>query len=425
MKARLRILHAAQLVAVTTRGQLFLRGAEQNTVEVILDGGVVVGNDGNILFVGSSAEVETQSAGYTFDEDIDATGRCVLPGFVDAHSHPVWSGDRCHEFKLKLAGATYMEVQKAGGGIAFTVRHTAASTEEELGVLLRQRLDRMLRCGTTTAEAKSGYGLEKDTELKMLRVIHQAKGRHPIDLVSTFLGAHAVPAGMTSEQATAAVLEMIPVVVAERDAGLNDVENIDVFCETGVFSCDESRRILAAGAAAGMEINFHGDELSALQSGELAGELSALAVSHLEHVSPEGIAAMARRPTFAVLLPTTVYVLRIAPPPTRAFIDGGVPVALGSDFCPNAHCLSMPMTMNLACVLMRMTCNEALVAATINAAASIKRSHVCGSIEVGKWGDLVLLDAPLWEHVIYEMGDAPVTAVFKKGCCVWRAPHSS
>jgi imidazolonepropionase len=266
-------------------------------------------------------------------------------------------------------------------------------------------------------EGKSGYGLEPASELKMLRVLKRASDVHPIDIISTFCGAHAVPAGLTSEEATINVIEeQLPRVLEERDKGLNNAENIDVFCESGVFNRDESRRILLAGKTlGGLRINFHGDEITPTRSGELAGEIGATAVSHLEHVTDEGIKAMAAVPTFAVLLPTTAYVLRIKPPPARKLIDGGVPVALGSDFCPNAHSMSMPNAMNLACVLMHMTVEEALVAATINAAASIGRSGECGSIEKGKLGDLVVVRCPRWEHVVYQMVDPPIEIVFKRG----------
>ena len=279
-----------------------------------------------------------------------------------------------------------------------------------------QRLDRMLRFGTTTIEAKSGYGLEVEAELKLLRVLHRCNERHPIDIVSTFCGAHAVPAGKTSEEATVDVIEVqLPRVMQERAEEKNSVVNIDVFCETGVFNREESRRVLEAGKNAGLMINFHGDELSRTHSGELGGELGAHAISHLEHVTDEGIVAMSKKPTFAVLLPTTAYVLRISPPPARKLIEGGVPVALGSDFCPNAHSMSMPHVMNLAAVMMRMTVSEALVAATINAAASLQLSDRIGSLEVGKMGDAVIIDAPLWEHVVYQMVDPPIQCVIKGG----------
>eukprot|EP00760_Papus_ankaliazontas_P038581 PhM_4_TR9197/c0_g1_i1/m.16020/K01468/hutI, AMDHD1; imidazolonepropionase len=416
----LRIHSLSQLVTVCSKKQRYLAGDDQKSVEVIRNNGcVVVGHDGLIAAVGTNETVAAQlPCGATFAVNLDGTGKCVIPGLVDGHTHPVWSGDRSHEFAMKLAGASYAEVHAAGGGINYTVEHTRKSTEDELLSLLVERLSTMLALGTTLAEAKSGYGLNTETELKMLRVIERAKGLQPIELVANFCGAHSVPKGMTaSEAADVIVKEMIPAVVAAKQRGEINAELCDVFHEKGFFESDDSRRILKAAREAGMEVNFHGDELNPVGSGELAGEggIDALAVSHLEHVSEAGRAAMARRPTAAVLLPTTAYMLRLVPPPARDLIASKVPVALGSDFCPNAFCLNMPAVMNLACVLMRMTMPEALVASTINAAYSIGRSATHGSIEVGKCGDLVVLDCPNWEHLIYRFTHPPIQAVIKKG----------
>jgi len=290
-----------------------------------------------------------------------------------------------------------MEIHAAGGGIGYTVRCTRESSRAELEVLLKQRLDRMLTQGTTTIEAKSGYGLEFETELKMLQVLHNLDRTHPIDIVSNYCGAHSVPAGLTAAAYTEALIsEQLPAIMAEKKAGTINPQLMDVFCEKGVFSTEQSQRILEAGKAYGLEANFH-----------------------LEHVSAAGIQAMARAGTVAVLLPTTAYVLRIAMPPARALIDAGVAVALGSDFNPNAHCVSLPFVMNLACVQMRMTLNEALVAATLNAAASLKRSVTHGSLEVGKFADFVVVGHPVWEHIIYELVDPPISQVFKNGINVF------
>jgi imidazolonepropionase len=417
--------NAAQVVQVVAHQQRLLKGKSAcNALDIICLGSLLISGDGNIALVGPTADVDSAIAerGLQVDHVMDCTGKVLLPGFVDAHTHPVWSGDRCHEFVMKLAGATYLEVQKAGGGIGFTTRSTRDTSEDELLSLLITRMNRMMRTGTTTLEGKSGYGLETDTELKMLRVLHRADVAHPLTVVSTFCGAHAVPAGKSSQEATRDVIDVqLPAVLRERDEGKNSVKAIDVFCETGVFSHNESYEILEAGRAAGLRLNFHGDELSCTNSGELAGKVGAHAVAHLEHVTPEGIAAMAAVDCFGVLLPSTAYVLRIAPPPARALIDGNVPVALGSDFCPNAHMMSMPHTMNLACVLMHMTVEEALVAATINSAASLGISDVCGSLEVGKWGDVVVLDATKWEHIVYEMVDPPICAVLKRGKIIFQS----
>ncbi|XP_066538045.1 probable imidazolonepropionase isoform X2 [Hoplias malabaricus] len=330
---------------------------------------------------------------------------CVLPGLIDAHTHPVWAGDRVHEFAMKLAGATYMQVHEAGGGIHFTVKHTHAAAFETLLESLKGRLERMLRTGTTLVECKSGYGLELDTELKMLRVIDAARRSMPIGISSTYCGAHAVPRGKTTEEATKDIVcVQLPAIEKLITAGSLQVDNIDVFCEKGVFDLDSTRRILQAGKDMGLSINFHGDELHPMNSAQLGMELGALAISHLEEVTDDGIAAMATAKTSAVLLPTTAYILRLPCPRARDMLDAGVIVSLGSDFNPNAYCCSMPMVMHLACVTLKMSMPEALAAATINAAYALNCSQLHGSLEPGKQGDLLIINAPRWEHLIYQFG---------------------
>lgn len=431
---RLRIHNAGQIVCVRnsndggssgSSGQPAVGADAMRRVDVLSaaeEGAplqLVVGADGRIAALGTASAVDARvGRDATFGADVDARGGALLPGLADAHTHPVWSGDRVHEFALKLGGAGYMDVHRMGGGIGFTVRHTRASGEAELAGLLRRRLGRMLRCGTTLAEAKSGYGLDTATELKMLRVIHASS--HAVELVGTFLGAHSVPAGTTAQaQAQLVAGEMTREVAAAMRRGEVSPTFVDVFHEEGVFDYDQTRAILAAGRdVAGLEPSFHGDELHHCRSAELAGDIGARAVSHLEMVSRDGIAALTRRPTFAVLLPTTAYLMRLKPPPARDLIAAGVPVALGTDFNPNAHCLSMPLTMNMACVLMHMSMEEALVASTLNAAAAIGRAEDYGTLEKGKWGDVLILDAPRWEHIAYELADPPITHVFKKGVLV-------
>jgi imidazolonepropionase len=252
-------------------------------------------------------------------------------------------------------------------------------------------------------------------------VIESAKRSHTVDIVSNYCGAHSVPKGSTAEEATKDIIErQLPALAALREAGELSVDQIDVFCEKGVFSTESSRAILEAGLKQGLAINFHGDELNYTGSCEMGADIGATAISHVEHVSEDGIKRMADKDVAAVLLPTTAYVLRITPPPARALVDGGVIVALGSDFNPNAHCSSMPHVMNLACVTMKMTVNEALVAATLNAAKALGKSAEFGSIEAGKRGDMVVVAASQWEHLVYQMGTAAVKEVIKNGEVVFR-----
>jgi imidazolonepropionase len=325
-----------------------------------------------------------------------------------------------NEFSMKLAGATYMEIHAKGGGIGKTVGHTRESSEEELLSLLLARLRRFLKLGTTLLEAKSGYGLELSTELKQLRVIQRANEVQPVELVANYCGAHSVPQGKTAAEAVKDIINhQLPQIKRQKEEKSINPEFIDVFCEKNVFSAAQSEEILRAGQAAGLCINFHGDELSFTGSAELGGKLKATAISHLEHISVQGMKEMAHNNVIAVLLPTTAYILRIKPPPAVEMLENNMILALGSDFNPNAHCFSMPFVMNLACVTMKLSLQQALNAATINAAASINRGNSHGSLEVGKVGDFVVLRAESWDNLIYELVDPPILYVAKKGRIVY------
>ncbi|XP_013419726.1 probable imidazolonepropionase [Lingula anatina] len=418
------LVHSArQVVLVASKGERFLKGEDMKHIAVLEKDGangvsIIVGRDGLIHAVGYDADIQKKYCDAEFDRSLDASGMCIVPGLVDGHTHPVWAGDRVHEFAMKLAGATYMEVHAAGGGINFTVDHTRKASEDQLLKDFEERLRRMLRCGTTLVECKSGYGLDVETEVKMLKVMEKAKKIVPIDISSTFCGAHSVPKGKTADEAADDVINVqLSSIKALMDSGELGVDSIDVFCEKGVYDVEQTRRILQAGKDMGLLINFHGEELNYLGSAQMGAELSATAISHLEEVSDEGIAAMATSNTVAVVLPTTAYILRLRAPPVRKMIDGGVPVALGTDFNPNAFCLSMPLVMHLACVNFRMTMNEALCAATLNAAASVGKSNSHGSIEVGKVGDMLVINAPRWEHLIYQLGgqDHVIKHVIRRG----------
>jgi len=413
---------AEQIVQVTSNGERYLKGSAMDKIAIISNGALVVGLDGKIVAVGPNDMIRKEFVNDTFDSYIDCTGKSIVPGLVDAHTHPVWSGNRVREFAAKLKGATYMDIHKMGGGIGYTVNCVHESSEMELYGLLRYRLGRMIMKGTTLVEAKSGYGLNLLNELKMLRVIHRAAKEHPIDIVSTYLGAHSVPKGYTAAEATKDIIEVqIPELAKRKDAGEINPEFIDVFHEKGVFEYKDTNEILQAGKRAGFLINFHGDELNANCSAELAAELGARAVTHCEEISEKGILDIARSKTVAVLLPTTAHILRLKYPPARKMIQAGGIVALGSDFNPNAFCMSMPFVMHLACVSMRLSMCEALAAATINAAYSINREKTHGSLEVGKCGDFLVVGHQNWEHLIYELADPPIVAIIKNGEHVTRA----
>lgn len=376
-----------------------LAGKDMQSVSVLeaapSDGlSVVADNNGLIHAIGTDSEINASLPDCNYAQEVDASGMCVLPGLVDAHTHPVWAGDRVHEFSMKLAGATYMDIHSKGGGIGYTVRCTCQASEEELYASLSSRFSAMLKNGTTLVEAKSGYGLDKENEVKMLKVIERARRDHTIGISSTYCGAHSIPSGSTMEQATTDIIDVqIPHIGKLMQSGDLVVDSIDVFCEKGVFDLDNTRRILLAGKAINLPANFHGDELHPMNAAELSGEIGARAISHLEEVSDDGIAAMATAQVVAVLLPTTAYVLRLKCPPARRMIDKGVAVALGSDFNPNAFCMSMPMVMNLACVTLRLTMPEALIGATLNAAAALGKSDRFGSIEIGKVADFIIVNA--------------------------------
>ena len=344
-------------------------------------------------------------------EKLDAGGRVVMPGFVDPHTHLVFGGSREHEYVMKLEGKGYMEIMEAGGGIFSTVRATRTATEDELVDQARRRLDRMLTWGTTTVEAKSGYGLTVEDELKCLRAALRLGKEHPADIVSTFLGAHAVPE-RTDPDAYIELLvhEAVPKVASEGLA-----EFCDVFCEKGVFSVDQSRKLLSAAAEAGLAPKLHADELSQLGGSELAAEVGAVSADHLLMASDAGIGAMAREGVMGVLLPGTPFVLRTDYPRARYMVEQGLPLALATDLNPNCLTEGMPLMISLACVQMRMLPAEAIVAATLNAAYAINRADEVGSLDVGKKADMIILDAPNHIHLPYHFGINLVDTVIKEG----------
>lgn len=348
---------------------------------------------------------------------IDARGQCAVPGFVDPHTHFLFAGARAEEFDDRLAGVPYLTLLARGGGIVATMRETRAATEEALFVHGARVLRSMLSLGVTTVEGKSGYGLDRETELRLLRVLRRLDRELPTSVAATYLGAHAVPpeyAGRPDDYVDFLVDEMLPLIAREHLA-----EFVDVFCETGVFTAAQARRILAAARARGFSLKLHADEMSSTGGAELAAALGAVSADHLLSVSPEGIEALAGSRTVAVLLPATAFCMRKAYAPARRLIDSGAAVALASDYNPGScYTYSLPLVFALAVIAMHMTAAEALTAATLNAAAALGRADVIGSIEPGKRGDIVLLDAPDYRYLSYQTGLNLARTVFKDGAVV-------
>ncbi len=344
---------------------------------------------------------------------LDAARGTVVPGFVDPHTHVVYAGDRREELRRRLAGATYAEIAASGGGIVSTVSATREASEDALVDSARQRLGEMLRCGTTTAEAKSGYGLETGTELKMLRAVRRLAAGQPIDLVATFLGAHEIPVEYRERrQAYLDLLvgEMIPAVAAEGLAGW-----CDVFCETGVYTPEESRLILEAGARHGLRPRIHADELAASGGSDVASAVGARSADHLLFVTPASADRMAASGVVATLLPAAAFYLKIGRfAPARMLIERGVAVALATDLNPGGGFTpSMPFVMTLACFAMGMTLEEALVGATLNAAYAIGRDAEAGSLEPGKLMDAVVIDGEVVDLI--RVGAPAIRHVVKRG----------
>jgi len=375
--------------------------------------GVVAASGGRIVFVGS--EDAWRAAGSLAPDAtvIDAAGGAVVPGFVDAHTHVVFAGDRRDELRRRLAGATYAQIATEGGGILSTVRETREASADLMAAETRRRLGEMLRCGTTTCEAKSGYGLTTESELKMLRVLKALEREQPIEIAATFMGAHEIPVEYRDKRAEYVALlidEMLPAVCAEHLA-----EWCDVFCETGVFTPGETRRILGAAQRAGLKLRIHADELGASGGSRVAADLKVRSADHLIFIDEEGAAAFAEAGVVATLLPAASFYLKLGRfAPARMLIDRGVAVALATDTNPGGgFSPSMPFVIALACFGMALTFEEALVGATINAAYSLDRHDRVGSLEVGKQLDAVVLNGRAIELI--RMGADTIRAVVKKG----------
>lgn len=400
---------ASQLATPT--GTTARRRTDLGTLTVLSDPSVLC-QGGVITFIGTEAEALEQCP--EPETVLDADGGCLLPGFVDPHTHPVWAGSREQEFNRRLRGESYMDIARAGGGINSTVRATRAAAPETLLESTLSRLDAFMAHGTTTIEGKSGYGLDLETEVRMLETIRAADASHPIDLVPTCLAAHEVPPEARSdpERYVARVIDEIHPEIARR--GL--AEAVDVFCETGVFDIGQTRRLLADAPRFGWGVHLHADELTPLGGAELAVELGALSADHLIHVTDSGISALADSQTVAVLLPGTSFFLRSSFAPARRMVEAGCAVALATDCNPGSSpTQSMPVILALACLEMGLTVEEALTAATLNAAAALGRADRLGSLEPGKAADIVVLEAPSYHHLVYRYGINQVRHVVKSG----------
>lgn len=412
-KADLLIHSASQLLTLASPGGP-QRGAAMGDLGLIENGAVAV-RDGRVLMTGPSASIRAQvEAG----QEIDACGKVVMPGFVDPHTHVVFAGQRADEFERRIAGATYMEIMAAGGGIMSTVRATRQATVDDLVAQTLPRLDAMLAHGTTTAEAKTGYGLNVADELKMLAAIRRLDAAHPVALAPTFLGAHAVPAeyrGRADAFTSLVVEEMLPA-FAPHVAGTPPLF-CDVFCEEGAFSLAQSRRILERAGELGFGLKIHADEFKPLGGTALAVELGAVSADHLVCTPPEEIEALARSQTVAVALPGTPFGLgHHEYTPARAIIEAGGALALATDLNPGTcYCESMQFMIALACRYMRLTPAEAIAAATINSAHAVGLGDVVGSLEPGKQADILVLSVPTYQHLGYRFGSNLVERAIKRG----------
>ncbi len=409
----LAIKNASELLTLRGKSDTLATGEDMKDLEILANGAVALSN-GRIEWVGETPELKNAVC---LDEStliIDASGKTVMPGFVDPHTHLIFAGSRESELLMKLEGKSYLDILKAGGGILRTMQATRNASADTLVAAASKRLDRMLRFGTTTVEAKSGYGLNVPDEIKMLEVIEALNETHPIDLVATFLGPHAIPPEFKGEPDAYIELMVNEALPTVADRGL--AEYADIFCEAGVFDIQQSERWLTAAKGHGLGLKIHADEIENLGGVELACRLGAVSAEHLVRTSAREMDDMAEAGVVACLLPGTPFVLmknRYAN--AREMIERGVGIALATDLNPNCWTESMQIILTLACLNMKMTPAEAITAATINAAHAIKRGDEVGSLEVGKKGDVIILDVPNHIHLPYHFGVDLVETVVKSG----------
>ncbi|QUH30823.1 imidazolonepropionase [Vallitalea guaymasensis] len=407
------IKNASQLV--TCSGFKAKKGKEMNDLGIIENGAVVI-EEGIIKWVGKTPDIPRQFEKVA--EVIDATNKTVLPGFIDSHTHFVFGGYREEEYSWRLKGDDYMEIMQKGGGIVNSVRQTKEASKDYLIRIGMKRLDSMLSFGVTTVEGKSGYGLDYDTEIKQLEVMKKLDIRHKIDVVPTFLGAHAVPKdykGREDKFIDLMINEVLPHVV-DKDLA----EFCDVFCEKGVFSLEQSERMLSAAKEKGLKLKIHADEIVQLGGADLAAKLGAVSADHLLMASDEGIREMAKNDVVATLLPGTAFSLRENFARARYMIDNDLAVALATDFNPGS-CFteSIPLIIALATLYMKMSIEETITALTINGAAALDKADNIGSIDVGKKGDVVIHEYPSYKFIPYHIGVSTAEKVIKDGQMVY------
>ena len=413
----LAVLHASELVTLSGPKRPRI-GTELSELGIIRDGGMLI-RDGKIEEVGLSDEIEKNLGDA---EIVDADGRVVMPGFVDAHTHLVFAGNRLDDFERRARGETYEQIAKAGGGIWSTVKKTRAASEPDLLAQAKKHANWFLRCGTTTAEAKSGYGLTVEDELKILRVLRQLKADVPLEIVPTFLGAHAVPRELSpGDYLNLVITEILPRVTTEKLA-----EFCDVFCERGYFDVDQSRKILSAAKKLGLSLRGHVDQLTNSGAAKLMAEMGATTADHLEQTDGEGIAALKKANVQPVLLPGSVYALGSSRyPRAREMVDAGLAIVLATDFNPGSSPTpSMPMVMSLACTQMKMSPAEGITASTLNAAYSLNRGDMVGSLEPGKLANFVIFDCEDYRELAYWFGMPETHSVYVHGSCVWNSNSS-
>lgn len=392
----------------TPQGHAAKKGPEQGAIQILKDAWVLV--EGGVI-----TQVGTGTAPSVCDAKVvDAGGNLVTPGLVDAHTHLIFGGWRQNELGMKLHGKTYLEIQNAGGGIQSTTNATRQSSEEELTQKAAKTLDEMMGFGVTTCEAKSGYGLATEHELKALKVIKNLNDRHPMDIVATFMGAHLVPAEYKQNREEYIRLVCEEMMPAVKEQGI--AKFCDVFCEADTFTVEESRQVLEAGLKYGLRPKIHADEIEAIGGSQLAGEIGAISAEHLIVCPPEGIESLAKGGVIACLLPATSFNLGAVFAPARDMVRAGVPVAMATDFNPGScPCLNLQFVINLGCLKYKLTPEEVLTAVTLNAAAAIDLADQVGSVEVGKQGDLVIWDAPDLDYICYRVGSNLAKTVIKKG----------